>query len=618
MADRPFWPVASPDRVRLGTPGTVAVALLLGASFWSALATLPEVGEGRIFLQAAVATAVVAVIGLRSIPVRWIARSYAVIGALLMVRVGALGAGAGLAAAGPVVAWVATTAAALALCPSPVGAVRPLPGTTPITVVHARADDPDAGPWPARIRAAAAAAVLVAAVALLLGPFAARFATPTPSGGGTGNQFDTGADNALTVQNRLDTTRRPRLSDRTVMTVRSDLESFWRTATFDRWDGSQWLATDGGAYRAIGPDGRVLTTEDDIGARSGTESTQEFRLAAGYANVLPIAPSAVAVDAVGLVYQRPDGSLVVPRGLGPGASYTVTSRQVPVDEAMLRAADGAVPDDIAQRYALPAPTTDRVRDAARSVAGNLPTAYAKVRALEDWMGARTTYSLDAPLAPVGVDVVDHFLFVSKQGWCEQIASSLVVMLRQVGVPARIATGFAPGEYDRSTGRWVVRERDAHAWAEVWFAGVGWVPFDPTAHVPLAGEQDAHHDSFPMAFVLVAIGLVVLAVLVLLAVPLVRWLRRRRRDRALVRDHRRAVAGRWDVEAERELERLGASVGRPRAPGQTVPSHAAEVADATGVRELVHAGHLVDREPVRHHDKRTVAIRCVVTALLAIP
>ena len=111
-------------------------------------------------------------------------------------------------------------------------------------------------------------------------------------------------------------------------------------------------------------------------------------------------------------------------------------------------------------------------------------------AIEDWMGAHTEYSLNAPLSPPGVDVVDDFLFRSKLGWCEQIASSLVVLARSVGIPARLATGFAPGERDALTGRFVVRERDAHAWAEIYFAGIGWQGFDPTASVPLAGDKPA--------------------------------------------------------------------------------------------------------------------------------
>ena len=73
-----------------------------------------------------------------------------------------------------------------------------------------------------------------------------------------------------------------------------------------------------------------------------------------------------------------------------------------------------------------------------------PTTFDKVLALEAWLGAHVKYSITAPLAPQGVDVVDDFLFRSRLGWCEQVASSLVVLARSVGIPARLATGFVPG------------------------------------------------------------------------------------------------------------------------------------------------------------------------------
>src|SRR5690606_33351871 len=78
-------------------------------------------------------------------------------------------------------------------------------------------------------------------------------------------------------------------------------------------------------------------------------------------------------------------------------------------------------------------------------------------------------------------------FGSRRGFCEQIASALVVMLRTQGVPARLATGYTPGTRDPVAGVWEVRARNAHAWAEVWFPEVGWQAFDPTAGVPLAGD-----------------------------------------------------------------------------------------------------------------------------------
>ena len=168
----------------------------------------------------------------------------------------------------------------------------------------------------------------------------------------------------------------------------------------------------------------------------------------------------------------------------------MTSRSALATPAVLRAADARPdPSEVLDGFAqVPAgSTTERVRALALRITSPAPTTYDKIKAIEAWLAANVQYSLNAPLAPKGVDVVDDFLFRSRVGWCEQIASSLVVMARSVGIPARLATGFVSGERDSLTGEFVVRERDAHAWAEIYFPGIGWQPFDPTASVPLAGD-----------------------------------------------------------------------------------------------------------------------------------
>ena len=138
---------------------------------------------------------------------------------------------------------------------------------------------------------------------------------------------------------------------------------------------------------------------------------------------------------------------------------------------------------------IPASTTQRTIDLATGLRTPGQSTYDTILAYERWLGANTEYDLDAPVPPDGADAVDDFLFESKLGYCEQIASTLTVMLRSQGVPARLATGYVPGERDRVSGVWKVRASDAHAWVEVWFPQTGWQPFDPTASVPLSGEVD---------------------------------------------------------------------------------------------------------------------------------
>ena len=99
----------------------------------------------------------------------------------------------------------------------------------------------------------------------------------------------------------------------------------------------------------------------------------------------------------------------------------------------------------------------------------------------------TTYTLDIPELPAGEDAIDHYLFQTHQGFCEQIGSSLAIMLRSQGIPARLVVGYVPGTRNPFTGLYEVRASDAHSWTEVYFPGVGWQGFDPTAEVPLADD-----------------------------------------------------------------------------------------------------------------------------------
>src|SRR6266853_2111438 len=108
------------------------------------------------------------------------------------------------------------------------------------------------------------------------------------------------------------------------------------------------------------------------------------------------------------------------------------------------------------------------------------------RAIEFFRGGRFEYTLQPPA--LGRNSVDEFLFDTKQGFCEHFASSFAFMMRAAGVPARVVTGYQGGDTNPVDGYMVVRQADAHAWAEVWLAGSGWTRVDPTAvAVPIRVE-----------------------------------------------------------------------------------------------------------------------------------
>ena len=91
-----------------------------------------------------------------------------------------------------------------------------------------------------------------------------------------------------------------------------------------------------------------------------------------------------------------------------------------------------------------------------------------------------TYTLEPGV--YGNDTADEFWFDRKEGFCEHIASAFVVLMRNLGIPSRIVTGYQGGELNSIDNYWIIRQRDAHAWAEVWQEGAGWVRVDPTASV----------------------------------------------------------------------------------------------------------------------------------------
>jgi hypothetical protein len=129
----------------------------------------------------------------------------------------------------------------------------------------------------------------------------------------------------------------------------------------------------------------------------------------------------------------------------------------------------------------------RIYDLAKRVTAGATTDYDIVRKLGAWLEGNYSYSEDVPVRKYPLEA---FLFDTKQGYCQHFSGAAALMLRMLGVPVRVASGFAPGTRDRETKEYVVRDLDAHSWIEVWFQGIGWVPFDPTPALALASSQAA--------------------------------------------------------------------------------------------------------------------------------
>jgi transglutaminase-like putative cysteine protease len=170
--------------------------------------------------------------------------------------------------------------------------------------------------------------------------------------------------------------------------------------------------------------------------------------------------------------------------------YAIISHPLEPSAADLQQAQSMLHPELAERYlTLPDNMPERVVDLAHMVAGDHDTQYGQAEAIEYFLRSYT-YTLDLPPPPENQDVVDYFLFEQQEGYCDYYASSMVVMARAVGIPARLASGYAQGTYDHATRRWVVTEKDAHSWVEIHFDGIGWVEFEPTAGLPALARTGA--------------------------------------------------------------------------------------------------------------------------------
>jgi transglutaminase-like putative cysteine protease len=307
----------------------------------------------------------------------------------------------------------------------------------------------------------------------------------------------------------LDLRARGRLSDEIVLQVRAPHAALWRGQVFDVYDGVRWTASDADTVamaRIFGDDAlAVPPPPEGRGSPLDTERmVATFFVRADLPNVVvgPFLPVEVYFPATSVSVDR-FTSIRAPILLEDGVVYSVISEMPVSSDASLRTERAGWDPDVVERYTqLPTTLPARVHELAREIAGGLDRPADVVEAVQGWLHANTAYDLEIPPDPPGVDAVDHFLFERRRGYCEQIASSMVVLLRSLGMPSRLVTGYGPGSRNAFTGYFDVRGSDAHAWVEVLYPRSGWVAYDPTFGVPPAPSDGAR---FVAPEVLAAIG-----------------------------------------------------------------------------------------------------------------
>ena len=279
---------------------------------------------------------------------------------------------------------------------------------------------------------------------------------------------------------------RGELPDTLVMRVRSSAPAMWKANIFDTYTGDDWVGDTSDAPASLGdvPPFAYPAEFRSLGPRQTISQT--YYIEREQANVVFAAgqPDVVWLDG-GVNIDRL-GGLRLDSTLTPGTVYSVVSTRGAATPGQLRSLPPKPVGEGMQNYLqLPSDLPERVSELAREITRGATNDYDRVKLIEAYMRENYEYSIFSPVPPVGADAVDHFLFETDVGFCEQFAAATAVMLRSLGIPARVVAGYTPGERNAFTGYYDVRASDAHTWVEVWFPPYGWYEFDPTFDVPLA-------------------------------------------------------------------------------------------------------------------------------------
>ncbi|WP_369797683.1 transglutaminaseTgpA domain-containing protein [Nocardiopsis sp. CNT312] len=277
------------------------------------------------------------------------------------------------------------------------------------------------------------------------------------------------------------------LSDDPVLTYSTDAEKpeYLRTHVLDEFDGVNWTMSPVDAEEERRVRGALpLPTDWRSGTGGDTVSTRiSLDPDTPPMDFLPVPYWPRALEAPGEWYTAPETLAVFTTESGStGLNYTVVSATDEPSAAEL-AATGPARSAPQHYLSLPEALDPRVADLAEDVTEGADSPHAQAIALQEFFtGDSFTYTLEPSPVPGGRDLLTHFLLEDRTGYCQHFAGAMAALARHLGIPARLATGFTPGERSEE-GHWTVTRADAHAWPELYFEGMGWIRFEPTPSSP---------------------------------------------------------------------------------------------------------------------------------------
>ena len=276
---------------------------------------------------------------------------------------------------------------------------------------------------------------------------------------------------------------------------------YWRARVYDTYADGEWRTTTVSTTQTLAPGFLPLLFPEVAGSRTSAFTiTTAFPISMLY---LPGQPSFLSHAAQADLALNPDGTvdIIALRAKPPlngGATYRVRASLNAPMVAQLRSAGTDYPAWVTDRYLqLPPNITPRLRELALQFTVGQDNPYDVAAAITTYLRGNIQYNEVIALPPSGQEPLDWFLFDFRRGYCTYYASAEVILLRSLGIPARLASGFAQGErqvgsdiympgrgdhppWSENSDVYIVKQRDSHAWPEVYFPGFGWIEFEPTA------------------------------------------------------------------------------------------------------------------------------------------
>ncbi|EEP9867672.1 transglutaminase domain-containing protein [Listeria monocytogenes] len=271
----------------------------------------------------------------------------------------------------------------------------------------------------------------------------------------------------------------------TVFTARAEKGHYWRVESKTVYTGTGWANANSADVISFSSGDKfpIQLTEQTTGATNTAEIS--------FASSNDYMPYPYGTQTVNGAVDSFSANLTIER-VGPVdtiKNYTVQLKTPVYNIEKMQNADFSTLSNafVSQYTQTPKDLPDRVAKLANKVTKDADSIYDKTKAIERYLSASGTFTYsteDAKETPRGADYVDQFLFETQIGYCDNFSTSMVVMLRSLGIPARWAKGYTPGEGEKKENdaktTYTITNNNAHSWPEVFFPGTGWVPFEPTA------------------------------------------------------------------------------------------------------------------------------------------